>query len=207
MFWYLYEALKDPDLHAKMMAEVATCRSRDGWHDIPDLANQPLLESVYAEVLRLRISILVGRTVEYGDLKVGGCRVPRGDVVLMPTDWMHFNREAWIRAGRPVDKPLNQFDAERFLVPSEKGGPVFSTDGLAGLWVPYGGGDRMCPGRHLVKLEMLTIYAYLFTRYEIEVDEADMDITMVRPNMGYVSFGALPPNRAVRFRIKRKAII
>ncbi|KAI1841568.1 hypothetical protein JX265_004702 [Neoarthrinium moseri] len=205
MFWYLYEALRDPALHARMMDEVAACRNHGGWHSIPDLASQPLLESAYAEVLRLRISIVMGRTVEHGDIKVGGYRVPRGDVVLMPTDSMHFNKEAWTRAGGSTEKPLNEFDAERFLVPSETGKPLFSTDRLAGLWIPYGGGDRMCPGRHLVKLEMLIIYAYLFTAYEIEVNETDMG--KIKPNTGYVSFGALPPNRALRFRIRRKQTV
>ncbi|KAI1330299.1 cytochrome P450 [Xylariaceae sp. FL0255] len=202
LFWYIFEALKDPILYNRMMNEVTQCRRPDGTFSISDLAAQPLLESAYAETLRLRVSILITRTVEYSDIDIGGLTLRRGDNVLMPIDSTHMNEEAWNRAGKTSDKSLQEFDADRFLEPSEAG-PKFSLDGLAGLWIPYGGGDRMCPGRHLVKVEMLIFFAYMFSRYEIEANETDMKT--VRPNRKYVSFGALPPNRPVRFRIRRKA--
>ncbi|KAI0879525.1 cytochrome P450 [Hypoxylon argillaceum] len=201
LFWYFFEALKDTSLFARMTREVVACCSSDGTISIPALAAQPLLESAYAEVLRLRVSIVMTRTVEYGDLNFSGYKIPRGDVALMPTTSVHFNEEAWARAGRSIDKPLTEFHAERFLEPSETG-PRFSTDGLAGLWIPYGGGDRMCPGRHLVKLEMLIFFAHMFSKYEIQANEVDMK--RVGPNRRYESFGTLPPNRPVRFRIRRK---
>ncbi|KAI1128000.1 cytochrome P450 [Nemania abortiva] len=201
IFWYIFESLRDTELNARMTKEALECCSPDGSISISALAAQPLLESAYAEVLRLRVSIVMTRTVEYGDLNIAGYEIPRGDVVLMPTDAMHFNKELWARAGKPADKPITKFDPDRFLEPSETG-PKFSTDKLAGLWIPYGGGDRMCPGRHLVKLEMLSFYAYMFSKYEIQADEGDMK--KVGPNRHYVSFGVLPPDRTVRFKIRKR---
>jgi cytochrome P450 len=119
----------------------------------------------------------------------------------MPTDAVHFNEEAWTQAGRPPKIPLKQFDATRFLVPTENG-PAFDQDGLNGVWIPFGGGDRMCPGRHLVKLEMLFSFAYIFANYDVEL--MPMDAEGVQCNMRYAAFGTLPPNVPVPFRIRKK---
>lgn len=202
MFWYLLEPLKDPLLLDRMLAEVATCRTTDDTFDIMGLEKKPLLQSVFSEVLRLNVSIMVSRVVEWAPLKVRNYSVPQGDFVLMPTDAMHYNEEAWSRTTQRSSKPLSDFDAERFLIPSESGDPEYSLDGLAGLWIPFGGGERMCPGRHLAKLEMLFTLAYLFSNFDLQANEDDMD--QVRPDRHFAPFSALPPTRAVRFRIRRK---
>lgn len=184
------------------MAEVASCLSSDGTIDIMALQKQPLLQSVFSEVLRLRVSIMISRMVEWAPVKFRDYSIPPGDFVLMPTDAMHYNEEAWERAGRSSSKSLQEFDAERFLVPSDSG-PQYSTDGLAGLWIPFGGGERMCPGRHLAKLEMIYTFAYLFSNYDIQAEKEDMD--RVQTDNYFAPFSALPPDRAVRFKIRRKA--
>ncbi|KAI1087870.1 cytochrome P450 [Rostrohypoxylon terebratum] len=203
VFWYLFEALKDHKLAERMMKEAASCISEQGDVNAANLAAQPLLQSAYAEVLRLRVSILVSRVVEYQDITFDGHNVRQGEYILMPTDAVHFNVEAWTQAGRPPKIPLDRFDAERFLVPTEDG-PEFNQDGLAGLWTPFGGGDRMCPGRHLAKLEMLVTFAYLFSAYDVEL-KPGISVDEVQCNRNYAAFGSLPPNRAVPFRIKRKS--
>lgn len=171
--------------------------------DIDGLGKKPLLQSTYAEVLRLRVSILVSRMAEFGDISFSDYAIRRNEFVLMPTDGLHFNEAAWRRAGRPSNNaPLSGFDARRFLVQSDAGPPEFSTDGLAGLWIPFGGGERMCPGRHLAKLEMILTYAYLFSKYDLELGHVDTE--SVQCDMRFAPFGALPPNRQVPFRIRRK---
>ncbi|KAH6653321.1 cytochrome P450 [Truncatella angustata] len=200
-FWYIFEALRDPSLSDRLSAEADTCISANGKINIDKLGTRPLLQSTYAEVLRLRVSILVSRMVEFGDVTFSGYTIRRNEFVLMPTDGVHFSEEAWARAGRPSKKPLLEFDAERFLVESDMG-PEFSTEGLAGLWIPFGGGERMCPGRHLAKLEMILTYAYLFSKYDIEL--GSVGAKDVQCDMKFAPFGALPPNRKVPFRIRRK---
>ncbi|KAI5857357.1 cytochrome P450 [Durotheca rogersii] len=200
-FWYLLEALRDPALNARMMAEVATCVAPDKTIDVQELAKLPLLQSVCAEVLRMRVSILVSRMVEFQDVKFSGYTIPREDFVLMPTDGVHFNAEAWAQAGRTSKVPLDKFDPERFLVDTDSG-PQYSTEGLAGLWIPFGGGDRMCPGRHLAIIEILVTHAYLFSRYDIEL--AVKDTSGVKCDKKFAPFGALPPDRKVPIRIRRK---
>lgn len=202
VFWYLFAPLRDPALLDRMMTEVAGCRRPDGSIDVQGLDKQHLLQSVFSETLRLRLSIMVSRVVEWAPFKFAGYTIPPGDFVLIPTDAVHYNEEAWARIGRRSEVPLNQFDAERFLVPSASG-PEYSLDGLAGLWIPFGGGDRMCPGRHLAKLEMLYTFAYLFSNYEFDVNSND--ISRVSADKQFAPFSALPPNRTVKFKIRRKA--
>ncbi|KAI0118650.1 cytochrome P450 [Nemania sp. FL0031] len=201
IFWYLFEALRDPELAERLMEEVIPCVLEGGDMDISKLASQPLLQSVYAEVLRLRVSILISRMVEYQDISFDGYTVPRGEYILMPTDTVHFNEEAWTQAGWRPKIPLRQFDATRFLVPSD-GGLQFNQDGLGYLWVPFGGGDRMCPGRHVAKLEMIFSFAFLFFNYDIEL--MPIDVGKVQCNTKYAAFGTLPPTSPVPFRIRKK---
>lgn len=76
-------------------------------------------------------------------------------------------------------------------------------EGLAGLWIPFGGGDRMCPGRHLAKLEMLYTFAYLCSNYEFDV--SSKDIAKVSTDKGFAPFSVLPPDNTVKFKIRRRA--
>ncbi|KAK6854935.1 cytochrome P450 [Apiospora arundinis] len=210
-FWYVFEALRDPSLASRLSSEVDHCISADGDIIIDEIAAQPLLESAYMEVLRLRVSILVSRMVEFGDVKFSGYTIRRGELVFMPTDGVHFSEDAWAQAGRPsTGKSLREFDAERFLVASDDSDDdgtgvqrmKCSAEGLAGLWIPFGGGERMCPGRHLAKLEIILTYAALFSKFDLELGAVDAG--SVQCDMKFAPFGALPPNRKVPFRIRRK---
>ncbi|KJZ69546.1 hypothetical protein HIM_11059 [Hirsutella minnesotensis 3608] len=201
MFWFILEVLKDPGLFAKALADIDPCVSENGSININALGERPFLQSMYAEMLRLRTSSLLSRIVEYRDITIGGHRIPRGEYILMPNDAVHFSTQAWENAGRPLKIPLREFDAERFLVASDKG-QQFNQDGLSGLWIPFSGGDRMCPGRHILKLEIFITFACLFLRYEIRAKASEVD--GVKCDMKYQGLGALPPDRRVPFRIRRK---
>lgn len=192
--------LKDQDLRDRMTAEVNKYLSEDKTINVWGLASNPLLQSAYSEVLRLRVSILVSRMVEFANINCDGHIIPRDEIILMHTDALHYNEEAWTQAGRPPKTPLDQFDVERFLVDTDNG-REFSLEGLAGVWIPFGGGDRMCPGRHLVQMEILVTLAYLISNYDIEMGAVETD--EVKCDMRYAPYGALPPNRPVSFRMRR----
>lgn len=111
-----------------------------------------------------------------------------------------MNPSVW-NAGTSGDPhPLDAFWADRFLIypndpmsgplrkdpnsieesfphapsmekkPAETG-PRFSMEGVAGGWIPYGGGQRMCPGRHFAKQEIIGTLATLLTQFEIRLKE------------------------------------
>ncbi|KAI0965156.1 cytochrome P450 [Xylaria arbuscula] len=197
VFWYLLEALKDPHLCARMIFEVKQCISDDGKLNICHLEKQPLLQSVFAEVLRMRVSIFVSRIVEHRDIVFDGYILPQGEIIIMPTEALHNHHDAWAKAGWETTTPLMQFDPDRFIINSE-----FNQDGLAGVWIPFGGGNRMCPGRHIAKLEVITSFAYLFLNFDFEA--ALSDLNQVTCDRRYAGFGAMPPDRTVPFRIRKK---
>ncbi len=67
----------------------------------------------------------------------------------------------------------------------------FSLKGLSGAWIPYGGGQRMCPGRHLAKQEMISSLALMLALFDIElVDDAGK---IPDNDMRGFGFGALWP--------------
>lgn len=176
--------------------------------DVETLSQQPRLQSAFAEVCRFYVAIGITRTVNHSPLNLGEWTVPVGETLSILSRTAAFNDEAWIAAGHRPGKPLSVFDAERFLVWPESDSPgsvkpVFSLEGLAGCWLPFGGGQRMCPGRHFAKSEMIGTFAMLLTRYDVELcDKARTD--NVKPNLRWYPTGTLPPLSKVPFRMRRK---
>lgn len=144
-----------------------------------------------------------------------------------------MNPHVW-NAGTPENPhPLDTFWADRFLIysndpmsgPARKdilsvkgkhGGsrmmeeksletePRFSLEGVAGGWIPYGGGQRMCPGRHFAKQEIIGTLALLLTHYEIELREPTKGAPEC--DMRFFPFGGLPPTKQIPFRMRRRDI-
>ncbi|OTA54017.1 cytochrome P450 [Hypoxylon sp. EC38] len=231
MFWYIYEALKDQGLLSRLNEEIAEYTSSNGANpEIKKLTMQPLLQSTYAEVLRLYVAVAASRVAEYDDISVAGYAIPKDSYLVMYSRGSALDHDAWAQAGRTLNKPLEDFDAERFLVdqdwvrPSLEGvrKPVptnmpdrdpdspppkkrFTVEGLLGIWYPYGGGDRICAGRHYAKHQMLLTFATLFSKFDLELMGPE-EIKAV-PNMRYASFGALPPVGNIPFRMRRKVTV
>ncbi|KAI2467415.1 cytochrome P450 [Annulohypoxylon bovei var. microspora] len=208
-FWYIYESLRDTDLQKRMVSEVTSCTGPTGL-DTSKLSTQPLLQSAYAEVLRLRIAIAMTRTNESDDFRLDGYRIPKGNPLIIFSRTSALNADAWTLAGRPptYKTPLENFYAERFLVPkksAETGTEYeFSLEGTAGCWLPYGGGERMCPGRHFAKTEIIGTFASLLSQYDLEL--AETDPVRVEADLRYYPTGGLPPKSKVPFRIRKKQL-
>lgn len=221
IFWFVFEALKDVELRLRLEAEVASCLcSGPVKFDIPKLSSQPLLQSAFAETLRLRVATGVVRVSEHEPFKLAGYEIEQNHRLLVFTRPLALNSEAWVRAGRPPTRPLEQFQAERFLVLKTKScgskgndttqssitnddGLEFSLDGLAGCWFPFGGGQRMCPGRHFAKQQIISAFALLFNDFDIELSPV-VDTNKVLPDMRWIAVGGLPPVCKVPVRIRRR---
>ncbi|KAI0843823.1 cytochrome P450 [Daldinia vernicosa] len=223
VFWLFFEVLRDPDLQRRLMKEVSECKITNNEDDttvfdMKKLTAQPLLQSTYAEVLRLYVGVAISRIAGYEDIKIDDYTIPQNSLIMTYSRVMALDTDAWIRAGRTLNKPLDEFDAERFLVDpgwtrpglspavdvKDDGKRRFSTDGLLGLWVPYGGGDHMCPGRHLAKQQMLVTFALLLSEFDIELSPDSAAAAKVEPDMRFAPFGSLPPKNIIGFRIRRK---
>ena len=100
----------------------------------------------------------------------------------------------WSTINGETIHPLNEIWADRFLVhtnipgsgPSRQnsqdkskpeslqgepqgGEQTFSLENLRGAFIPFGGGDKICPGRHFGKDEMMFSFALLCTMYDTEL--------------------------------------
>lgn len=127
--------------------------------DLRKLEKQPLLLSLYAETLRFGVQIHIPRCSPHRELKIGNMLIPKNKLVLVNTWLAHTDDALWNTKNGAF--PLDDFWARRFLVdpkdpssgPTKKScasektekkiendeGLHFSTEGLEGAWIPYGG--------------------------------------------------------------------
>ena len=128
--------------------------------DLKKLEKQPLLLSLYAETLRFGVQIHVPRTSPHRDLSFGNMLIPQNKLILVNTWLAHTDEDVWNTKDGAF--PLESFWAQRFLIdPKDPSSgptkerlqtqamiensvngardPYFSTEGLEGAWIPYGG--------------------------------------------------------------------
>ncbi|KAM4054663.1 cytochrome p450 [Hirsutella rhossiliensis] len=207
---------RSPKLVSSLRSSLSRLQSPTA---VQDLETVPLLLSIYAETLRSTVQIHIPRSAPFNELHVGGVTIPRNKLILVNTRLSHMDERVWNT--KDGTRPLEQFWAQRFLVdPSdESSGPTrkrpasagpgdkahghvyFSTDGLEGAWIPYGGGQHACPGRVLAKRIMLLSTALLVSTFDVEIlaDEAALAFDSAR-----FGFGVSKPCRPIRFRVRRR---
>ncbi|CAL8582324.1 hypothetical protein XPA_007991 [Xanthoria parietina] len=239
--WFLYEVLRDPQLQSRVRTIITPAASEVPpekepnktvlTFDTPKLCSDPLLQSLYAETLRLRVAVLVVREPARDNFSFRGWHIKRSEILSISTRTEAMNQDVWSTGSDEDPHPLDTMWADRFIVDPKNpnsgplrlskhrrgkatvpGGeanghavarkPYFSMDGLSASWIPYGGGTSLCPGRHFAKQEIITTAAILLTAYDFElVDMEGKDPPQV--DMSCFGFGTMPPNKAIPFRIRR----
>ena len=212
----LAEVIRRPSLLARVSNVVKNCRlpSEDGLaFNWSKLCGEPVLQSVYAETLRLRVASFILRSPERKGFRLGKWFIPQDATMLISGFHSQMDKDAW--EAEAHNRPVNEFCAERFLVStkdtanellsgeiaSSSGAAKFSLEGRTTSWLPYGGGQRMCPGRHFAKQEMICGLAIMISLFDIELE--DKSGSLPPCNMNGFGFGALLPRGKTPVRIRR----
>ncbi|KAK0385681.1 hypothetical protein NLU13_6858 [Sarocladium strictum] len=231
--WMVLEILQRPSLLERVRAEIAPCITGNVFDpdsfevDVDRLCEQTLLQSIYAEVLRVHNGTVIARFPKIHDFSIGGWNLPKDEVVMISTYNTARATTVWNEGSRSDPHPLDEFWPERFVVdpknPSSgptkaataaaqqsaagQGGngspsaPTFSLHGTEGSWVPYGGGSRMCPGRHFAKKELLLSTSMLLTAFDFELAPRE---GWIRDDTNYFMFGVMHPKGPIPARIRRR---
>lgn len=222
--WYLIELLRDDDLQKETLHRIWAStpgKEQDTSKalDVPRLCSDTLLQSMYAETLRLRFAALIVREAAQRDFSFMGWSIKKNDTLLVSSQTEAMNEEVWSEGDDTETRhPLDRFWASRFLVDAANprsgplreprptsdaittAGPSFSMDGLSASWIPYGGGKHLCPGRHFAKRWVILTAAVFLTTFEIELD----DKKHVESDATQFGFGTLPARGKVPCRIRRR---
>jgi hypothetical protein len=90
------------------------------------------------------------------------------------------------------------------FTPSQTAGsePKFTAEPVNGSFIPYGGGQKVCPGRFYSKSQAIGAMALFVSMFDVEIEKG------VEPamNMGYFAFGVIPPLGRVPGRVRRRRV-
>lgn len=79
----------------------------------------------------------------------------------------------------------------------------FTLDGLNGAYIPFGGGIKMCPGRHYAKQEIYLLVTMMLWAFDFEfVDPAGAKKT--KGDTALFSVGTLHPDRKNAVKVRRR---
>ncbi|KAK3317496.1 putative cytochrome P450 [Cercophora scortea] len=218
VMWMMIEITRDPSLLCAVRDEVAQAYiSQPGKDaasrtlDLDKLSTMPFLQSVFAEVLRLHMNFNLMRNVNE-PIAVEGFTLPRGSMLQAPMKVAHYDETVWGAPGHAAA----QFWAERHIKYEETADadgsvrkvPVFAMAGRPSSFFPFGGGQQICPGRHLAKHEIFTVIALLVSKFEIEPLEwtntdGSPSLRAARGDPRFSGIGAMPPDRDLKMRWTR----
>jgi cytochrome P450 len=186
--------------------------------DIVQICTDPLLQSIYAEILRVRTGTVLMRIPTESNFQIDGWHFRKDEPIIVSSYDTARDKSVW-NAGTVDDAhPLDEFWEERFIIYPDKinSGPVnqtvlppktydkptFSLDGTSGSWLPYGGGSRMCPGRYFAREEITVAGAMFLAAFDVELLTGSNKF--VEPDMHYYMFGTMHPKGPIPARIRKR---
>ncbi|KAF1977367.1 cytochrome P450 [Bimuria novae-zelandiae CBS 107.79] len=158
-FWWLFEVLRDEDLSYRARAELEATHTLNSPFDPTRILDSPLLQSTYAETLRLHSASLITRTVKKTHA-LDSWILKLNHTVLVSSHVEHCSPYWNTVDSSGGNHPPEEFWAERFLVQDGDTTQSFSLDGM---------GEHICPGRHFAKHEMFLTLGVFMTRFDIEL--------------------------------------
>ncbi|KAL8725779.1 MAG: hypothetical protein Q9166_007144 [cf. Caloplaca sp. 2 TL-2023] len=117
-FWLFWHLIRDRELLGRAASEVNTSRivqtTMPLSFDTTKLCQQPLLQSSYAETLRLYVAVYLIRKPEHTDAQVLDYKVPKDKMITISSAVAHMDKRNW-NLGMLEEHPVQEFWADRFL--------------------------------------------------------------------------------------------
>jgi len=216
IIWSLLEVARAPEFADEFTTGLSHYSPSHGaTYNIQDLVGMPLMESLLAETMRLRIAAIEGFHTQKTLALDEHWTVPADTHIIAVSHDMALNTKAWesVRA-RTVEKPLASFWPKRFLVgehssskPGTKGRSAgvntFSMAGLEPLNMTLGSGQPPILGRDYLRTIHAMTIAVLFNEFEIQLCDHEL-FDAVLPPAHETAFGVLRPLEKVAIRIKKR---
>ena len=153
--WMLYHIAKDKEINEKVKAEsIIACGDKSFVFE--DIAKLIYTKQVIQETLRLYPPIwaVVRRPIK--DDIIGELHLPAQSYVLLNIYGLHHHPDYW-------EQPEN-FDPAHFSAANEKARPAF-------VYVPFGGGPRLCLGHNFAMLVMHIVLCRIVQSFEFIIPE------------------------------------
>ena len=151
--WALAHVISNPEVEARLRAEIGGLSSEGGVPDAAALTSAPYLDAVVKETMRLHpiVPVVVRRLSR--PMTIAGREVAEGAMVTPCIHLAHRRPEAWPEPER--------FNPERFL--GTKTDPY--------TWFPFGGGTRRCVGMAFALYEMKIVLGVMLARTRLALDK------------------------------------
>ncbi|KAH6625376.1 hypothetical protein C7974DRAFT_200478 [Boeremia exigua] len=213
IFWTVVETLRKSHLTRNMTNIVDKHLSpKTRKYDIPGLLQEPLAKSLQTEVQRLRTATCVVRTNETDGYPLDKqWSLGKGATVVIFSHDIALNKDLWKKLQpQALERPLEEFWAERFMVPDRKSkskkGVVTTgdvdADNLGDLLTRLTVSNQY-PGSRLVSSLRMATVALLFADFEIELCEPEY-VDAILPLNGELAYGHVKPLDKIVVRIRKR---
>ncbi len=177
--WTAYLLSHHPDIKARMLEEIDTILGNKA-PDFEDLPQLPYTRNVLKESMRLYpAAYMTGRDAAE-DVKVGDHVIRKGSMVLISPAVMH-------RLPEYFPDP-DDFKPERWNDLDERA--------MRYIYIPFGGGPRVCIGEHFSMMEAMTLLTMMYQRF-------DLDYAGQAPE-GHLLSATMVPKQGMPMRIKAR---
>ena len=218
VFWTLVELHRRPQFVKALVASIDRYSPSQGaTYNIHDITNLPLVDSIFAETVRLRMASIAvhtqGKTLQLDDHWI----VPKDTPIVVFSHDISLNSEAWANArSRTVEKPLEEYWAERFLVSgrteskaSQRGqrndasALSFDMEGLESLNINIGNGQQPVLGHDYMRAVHAASLAVLVNEFEVQLCDPEI-FDVVVPPVREMAYGILKPVEKIAVRIRKR---
>lgn len=174
--WAWYFLGRNPSVQGKLAEELAMQLDPAAPLSVEDLASLPYLKAVCEETLRHRPPAYVLARTATREVEIGDWRLPKDAAVVLWTYMTQHDARWWPTPQR--------FDPERFLGDGGSAArPKFA-------YLPFGGGARMCIGKHFALMEMQLLLGTMVRRVDLQL--AQPGVIDVKPRITLAPAGGVP---------------